>query len=415
MSARQSCFMILKEICIQKRYSNLVLQKQLEHVAPKDKGLITQIVYGTLQNYRYCHYQWTPYVEKMKNEEVALLLDMSVYQLLFMDKVPAYAIINDAVEITKKRINARYANLVNAVLHKVDTNPRRKPKGSKEEILAIETSHPTWIVKMWAAQYGYETTEKICFSNLQIKPVCARVNTLKTTREALLKEEPLFSPGKVCEDALIYHGNNLAATSYYQEGLVSIQDEASQMVAGLVDPQPGERILDVCSAPGTKACHMAQRMQNEGLILCGDIHPHRVELIKEGAKRLGITCMEAKLMDATQLEGLQEESFDRVLCDVPCSGYGVLANKSDIKYHMNSNDMDTLIPLQKTILNKAATMVKPGGVLVYSTCTLNKKENEKQIETFLKTNEEFTLEHMETVFPYQYESDGFFMAKLIKR
>lgn len=415
MSARQSCFMILKEICIKKGYSNIVLQKKLDMVSAKDKGLITQIVYGMLQNYRFCRFQWESYVKKMDNEEVALLLDMSVYQLLFMDKVPSYAIINDAVEITKHNINSRYAKLVNAVLHKVDQNQILQPTGKPEEVLAIQTSHPTWLVKMWVAQYGYEITEKICQSNLEIKPVTARVNTLKTTRDALLEKESLFEKGLISKDALIYHGHHLTATQEYQDGLISIQDEASQLVAYLLDPQPNDHILDVCSAPGTKACHMAQLMNDEGSILCGDIHEHRVELIKEGAKRLGITCIQAKQMDATVLDELKENSFDRVLCDVPCSGYGVLANKSDIKYHMNGNDMDTLIPLQKKILSRGAEMVKNNGVLVYSTCTLNKKENEKQIESFLKDHEDFTLVHMETVFPFQYQSDGFFMAKLIRK
>lgn len=415
MSARGTCFSILKEICIQKRYSNLVLQKKLEHIEGKDKGLVTQIVYGTLQNYRYCRFQWESYVNKMDNKEVALLLDMSVYQMLFMDKVPSYAIINDAVEITKRKINGRYGNLVNAVLHKVDKAGRKEPSGKKEQVLAIKTSHPDWIVSMWIAQYGYEAAEKICESNLEIKPVTARVNTLKTNAKALMETEPLFVKGHVASNALHYQGNHLAATTYYQDGLVSIQDEASQLVADLVDPQPGEKILDVCSAPGTKACHMAELMKDEGEILCGDIHEHRVELIKEGADRLGISCIKAAVMDATKLLDLEEESFDRVLCDVPCSGYGVLANKSDIKYHMNSTDMDTLIPLQKEILQKAGIMVKPGGVLVYSTCTLNKKENEKQIEHYLKTHEEFTLVSQETVFPFTYQSDGFFMAKMEKK
>lgn len=413
MNARMISFQILKGICIQKGYSNLVLQKKLEIANEKDKGLITQIVYGTLQNYRYCRYQWAGFVKKMEHEEIALLLDMSIYQMLFMDKVPAYAIINDAVNIAKK-INGRYANLVNAVLHKADQQKAREVKGKKEEVLAIETSHPNWLVKMWIKQYGYEITEKICRSNLEIKPVTARVNTLKTSKEALLKQEPLFETGSACKDALIYHGSNLAATSYFQEGLISIQDEASQLVAYYVDPKPGMRVLDTCSAPGTKATHMAQLMHDEGEILCGDIHEHRVHLIEEGAKRLAITCMKAQVMDATQLHDVTGE-FDRVLCDVPCSGYGVLANKSDIKYHMQSSDMDTLIPLQQQILSCASEKVKTDGILVYSTCTLNKKENEKQIETFLKNHDNFILENQQTVFPFIYHSDGFYMAKLRRR
>ena len=413
MKARMISFNILKEICIQKGYSNLVLQKKLELAQEKDKGFITQIVYGTLQNYRYCRYQWVDFVKKMDHEEIALLLDMSVYQMIFMDKVPSYAIINDAVDIAKK-INGRYANLVNAVLHKVDKQKVKEVVGKKEEVLAIKTSHPTWLVNMWIKQYGYDIAEKICFSNLEIKPVTARVNTLKISKQELLEKEPLFQAGNVSEDALIYHGSHLAATSYFKEGFVSIQDEASQMVAYLLDPKPGMRVLDTCSAPGTKATHIAQLMQDEGEILCGDIHEHRVHLIEEGAKRLDITCMKAVVMDATTLENI-EGTFDRVLCDVPCSGYGVLANKSDIKYHMESSDMDTLIPLQQKILNCACEKVKQDGVLVYSTCTLNKKENEKQIEAFLSTHEDFILEEQKTIFPFEYQSDGFFMAKLRRK
>lgn len=413
MKVRDVSYQLLKKICIEQQYSNLVLRKELDVLEGKDKGLATSIIYGTLQNYRSCRYQWVSYVTSMPQEDVCLLLDMSVYQLLWMDKLPSYAVINEAVAIAKKR-SPRFAKLVNAVLHKVDTAGKLPITGSKEEVLAIETSHPTWLVKMWCAQYGYDTTEQICRSDLNIKPTIARVNTLKTTKDQLLQED-VFEAGKVSKDALIYHGTNLAATSWYQDGLLSIQDEASQLVAYLLDPQPQERILDACSAPGTKSCHLASLMQNQGEIICGDIHEHRVALIEEGAQRLGITILKAMQLDAAVLEGFQPQSFDRVLCDVPCSGYGVLANKSDIKYHMDSSDMDTLIPLQKSILSRCSEMVKPGGILVYSTCTLNKKENEKQVEAFLKEHEAFTLLSSETIFPFTYESDGFFMAKLSRK
>ena len=205
---------------------------------------------------------------------------------------------------------------------------------------------------------------------------------------------------------------SLAATPWYAQGLLSIQDEASQLIARIVDPQKGEQILDVCSAPGTKANHMAELMQNDGSIVCGDIHEHRVELIREGAARLGITILKPQVMDATELKEVEGILFDRVLCDVPCSGYGVLARKSDIKVHMQSGDMDTLIPIQKAILAKSAEHVKEHGILVYSTCTLNKKENEKQVQAFLKEHENFTLIEERTIFPYTAHTDGFYMAKL---
>ena len=390
MNAREIAFSMLKDICLHNTYSNLLLRKELNKAKEQDKGLITQIVYGTLQNYRLCRYQWEDLVKKLPSDDICVLLDMSIYQLFYMDKVPAYAIINEAVEITKKSIHPKMAKMVNAVLHQAERRKEREVIGNEVKMLAIKTSHPEWIVSMWKAQYGI------------------------TSKEKLLAQDERFHEGYMSKDALLYDGS-IAETSSYEQGLISIQDEASQLIARIVDPQPDEEILDVCSAPGTKANHMAELMQNKGHIVCGDLHPHRVELIREGAKRLGITIMEPMVMDATELAEIKGQMFDRVLCDVPCSGYGVLARKSDIKYHMKSEDMDTLIPIQKKILSKSAEHVKPNGILVYSTCTLNKKENEKQIQAFLKEHDDFMLVEERTIFPFEAHSDGFYMAKLQRK
>lgn len=414
MNAREIAFSMLKDICLHNTYSNLLLRKELNKAKEQDKGLITQIVYGTLQNYRLCHYQWEDLVKKLPSDDICVLLDMSIYQLFYMDKVPAYAIINEAVEITKKSIHPKMAKMVNAVLHQAERRKEREVIGNEVKMLAIKTSHPEWIVSMWKAQYGMDVAEKICYANMETKPNAARVNTWKTSKEKLLAQDERFHEGYMSKDALLYDGS-IAETSSYEQGLISIQDEASQLIARIVDPQPDEEILDVCSAPGTKANHMAELMQNKGHIVCGDLHPHRVELIREGAKRLGITIMEPMVMDATELAEIKGQMFDRVLCDVPCSGYGVLARKSDIKYHMKSEDMDTLIPIQKKILSKSAEHVKPNGILVYSTCTLNKKENEKQIQAFLKEHDDFMLVEERTIFPFEAHSDGFYMAKLQRK
>lgn len=414
MNAREIAFSMLKDICLHNTYSNLLLRKELNKAKEQDKGLITQIVYGTLQNYRLCRYQWEDLVKKLPSDDICVLLDMSIYQLFYMDKVPAYAIINEAVEITKKSIHPKMAKMVNAVLHQAERRKEREVIGNEVKMLAIKTSHPEWIVSMWKAQYGMDVAEKICYANMETKPNAARVNTWKTSKEKLLAQDERFHEGYMSKDALLYDGS-IAETSSYEQGLISIQDEASQLIARIVDPQPDEEILDVCSAPGTKANHMAELMQNKGHIVCGDLHPHRVELIREGAKRLGITIMEPMVMDATELAEIKGQMFDRVLCDVPCSGYGVLARKSDIKYHMKSEDMDTLIPIQKKILSKSAEHVKPNGILVYSTCTLNKKENEKQIQAFLKEHADFMLVEERTIFPFEAHSDGFYMAKLQRK
>ena len=411
MNARAYAFALLKEICIDEGYSNLLLRNKLQSVDPKDKALVTQIVYGTLQNYRLVRYQWQSYVKKEPCKEVALLLDMSVYQLLYMDKMPAYAVIDEAVRITKKNIHPRFSALVNAVLRQVERNGKRELEGNAIEQLALETSHPTWLVAMWKAQYGWQECEKICHSDLEIRKQCVRVNTMKASVEELLASGE-FAKGSLAEDALYYLGNDIIHSNYYKQGLISIQDEVSQLVAQYVDPQPQERILDVCSAPGTKACHIAERMGDKGSIVCGDIHAHRVELIKNGARRLQLQSIQAQVMDATSLKEIEGVMFDRVLCDVPCSGYGVLARKSDIKYHAKSTDMDTLIPLQQQILQSASKHVVKDGILVYSTCTLNKKENEKQVAAFLAQHEEFECLQQQTIFPYTHHSDGFYIAKL---
>lgn len=411
MKTREKAWHLLCDICLDGTYSNLALRQQLGSFNRVDRSFITHIVYGTLQNYRMLRYQWEALVKKEPKETIAILLDMSIYQLFYMDKVPSYAIVDEAVQLAKTQ-GAGYGKLVNALLRKVMKRGLCRAKGTPEEVLSIETSHPLWLIRMWNAQYGEDICRKICTYNGNVHVPAARVNTLKISKEELLHEDPLFQNGRLCEDALRYAGGSLAETDLYREGKIAIQDEASQMVAVLLDPQPGERILDVCSAPGTKTTHIAQKMRDEGVIIAGDIHEHRLELVKEGAARLGISIINTRLMDATLLLDVTEASFDRVLCDVPCSGYGVLSRKSDIKYHMRSTDMDELIPLQRKILHRASFMVKEDGVLVYSTCTLNKKENEKQIEDFLKNHSDFELLQEQTIFPFAYDCDGFYMAKL---
>ena len=410
MDQRTIAYECLCAVMIRKEYSNLTLRHALRQVEGRKRPYITQLFYGTLENYRCVRYQWEDLVAKQPKDSICVLMDMAVYELLWMHTKP-YALINETIKLAKGRF-ASASGMINALLRKVEQRGKRDLPKDGDEALSIQTSHPLWLIRMWNAQYGKAVCEQICKADMLPRKGCGRVNTLKTSRAELLKRDPRFSCGSIGNDSITYDQGNLADTMWYQNGWITIQDKASQLVAPFLDPQPLERILDVCSAPGTKATHMAQLMNNQGEILCGDIHPHRVALIEEGAKRMGITCIKAKCMDATRLSDLKEGSFDRVLCDVPCSGYGTLSRKSDIKYHMQSSDMDTLIPLQASILARSCQMVKPNGYLVYSTCTLNKKENEKQIASFLKAQEQFILVKEQTIFPFAYGSDGFYMAKL---
>jgi 16S rRNA (cytosine967-C5)-methyltransferase len=413
MKARKFAYQALCEIILKKTYSNLYLKEHLNKVDEKDRALASNIVYGTLQNHRYVRYQWEYLAKNPVKKEVAILLDMSVYQLLYLENVPSYAILNEAVDLAKKS-EAKMGSFVNGVLRNVMRNGKRGLPKDEMEALSIRYSYPLWLLKMWSAQYGNELMLRTVHAFQQVQRNSVRVNRMKASPQQLIDTGD-FEKGRMCEDALFYIGDApLATTAYYLEGMVSMQDEASMMVARIMNPKANDKVLDMCSAPGSKACHMAELMHDEGVVVCCDIHPHRVELIRAGAKRLHLKSLQPMVNDATKLEHLQPQSFDRVLCDVPCSGYGVLGRKSDIKLHMESSDMDTLIPLQYDILKQGALMLKPQGVLVYSTCTLNKKENEKQIERFMKEHPNFKLLGMKTIFPHQCQSDGFFIAKLRK-
>ena len=374
MKARKFAYQALCEIILKKTYSNLYLKEHLNKVDEKDRALASNIVYGTLQNHRYVRYQWEYLAKNPVKKEVAILLDMSVYQLLYLENVPSYAILNEAVDLAKKS-EAKMGSFVNGVLRNVMRNGKRGLPKDEMEALAIRYSYPLWLLKMWSAQYGNELMLRTVHAFQQVQRNSVRVNRMKASPQQLIDTGD-FEKGRMCEDALFYIGDApLATTSYYLEGMVSMQDEASMMVARIMNPKANDKVFDMCSAPGSKACHMAELMLDEGVVVCCDIHPHRVELIRAGAKRLHLKSLQPMVNDATKLEHLQPQSFDRVLCDVPCSGYGVLGRKSDIKLHMESSDMDTLIPLQYDILKQGALMLKPQGVLVYSTCTLNKKEN----------------------------------------
>lgn len=415
MEARAKAHSLLCDIVLGGKYSNLLLRKELADVDPKDKGLITNLVYGTMQNSLYLRYSWEKYVDISISPDMALLMDMSIYQFLFMDKLPEYAIVNEAVNIASRVHHGKYKAMINAMLRRFLREGKREIEGNEAEQLSLRTSHPLWLIKMWEKQYSYEIAKKICEDNQGISHQCARVNTKVTSKAGIMAQNEDFTDGNLSRDALVYLGGNIANTKEYLTGLVSIQDEASQCVAFFLDPQKDESILDMCAAPGTKTCHIATLMDNVGEVIALDVHEHRVQLIEQAAARLGMSIVKPWCLDARKVaEEFEESSFDRVLVDAPCTGYGVLKRKSDIKVHMKPNDMDEIIALQKELLNEAAKMVKIKGTLVYSTCTINKKENEKQREAFLASHENYEMVEEKMIFPFEYDTDGFYMAKFIR-
>lgn len=389
----------LDEVVNKEVYSNLYLRNHLHEVSERDRALATRIFYGTIQNYRYCRACWSKFVENKVNDKMDVLLTMSTYQLLFLDKVPSYAIVNDAVNIAK-RINVKYAGLTNAVLHKV--------KHIETKDVALKYSLPDWLYKMWVSQYGQEQALIMAKASVNILPLYVRRNVLKTEVEDFSSSEFIC----VKDPLYIYTQNDYFHHPYYQKGYMSAQDEGSFAIAKFVDPKENEKILDCCAAPGTKTMAMAEMMYNKGHIDSFDLHAHRKDLIESDAKRLGIDTVHAGVQDATKFKS--SVLYDRILCDVPCSGYGVLSRKPDIKLRMLPEDMDTLIPLQYAILNNVCQYVKEGGFIVYSTCTMNKKENEKQIQRFLKEHDMFRLVDEVNIFS-DSKQDGFYMAKLVRK
>ena len=411
--ARIVALEVLLKYCNDQSYLNITLNEYLQNsnLSRSDKDLATKIVYGTVQNKIYLEYQLEPYLhdKRVKNREKI----MSLYQLIFLDKIPQYAIIDEAVKLAKRK-NIYAGKFVNAILRNYLRNGKRNIDENDElKRLSIETSHPLWMVKMLTKQYGIEITKKICFHDNTVPNRAARVNTLKISKEELLKDSH-FINGNLAFDALLYKAGNIAETRYFKTGLVTIQDESSQLVAPLLDPQEGDLVLDMCCAPGSKTTHLAALMENQGTIIACDLFEHKIKLVETNLERLGVKNVKLYVKDATTLkDDYSKETFDKILLDAPCSGLGVMKRKPEIKYH-DSSAMDTIIPLQTKLLDNAYYLLKNNGKMVYSTCTINKKENEQMIKQFLDKYPDMKIIEEKKILPYVYDSDGFYMCKLEK-
>lgn len=407
------------DILMKYKQENSYLNIELNHVLNKhelskeDKDLITRIVYGTVQNEIYLDYQLASYIKtKIKKYDHMVLL-MSLYQLIFLTKIPDYAIINEAVNLVKHKGGKYRSQVVNAILRNFLRQGCIDIEGTEEEKLSISTSTPLWLVKMLIKQLGKETTQKVLASYHEVPTLAARVNTLKTSRNEILKNYDL-QVGYLSQDAILFKSGNIANTDLFKQGLVSVQDESSQMVALLLNPAKHSRVLDMCSAPGSKTTHLSAIMENTGMIEAIDLYEHKIQLIQNNAKRLNATNIHAQAYDSTKLTDLfEKESFDSILLDGPCSGLGVIRRKPEIKY-LPSTNMDEIIVLQRKLLENAYLLLKKGGHLVYSTCTINKKENQLQVIDFIKHHQDMKVVEERLVLPFEYHSDGFYMCKMKK-
>ena len=425
-------------------FSHLLLHKEInsKKLNPKDEALLTQIVYGTLERKLTLDYYLEGFVNQKKKPEawVQILLRMSVYQMVYLDKIPDHAIIHEAVEIAKERSHKGIQSFVNGVLRNVQRNGVPDLANIKDatERLSIETSHPLWLVEHWIDSYGFETTEAICQANLAEKPIAVRVQPLKISREQAIQklESQGFSvqPSTLSEQGLIIEKGNILNSDIFHDGMITIQDQSSMLVGDLLKAESGMTVLDSCSAPGGKATHIAEKMGDKGTIHAHDLHKKKVNLITEKAEILGLSIIEAEQGDARKLKEIYEKaSFDRILVDAPCSGLGVIGSKPEIKYEKTAADIENLQKIQLDILHSVAGLLKSDGLMIYSTCTVVPEENEEVVKQFLEMNPNFAvdadffnelpaeLDHSQGVteyglqlFPQTHQTDGFFLTRLKK-
>ncbi len=436
---------VLLQIEKNQAYSNLLLNQTVKRTQldPRDVGLLTEIVYGTVQRRDTLDFFLQPFIKKglhSLEDWVKVLLRLSVYQLVYLDRVPERAVVHEAVAIAKGRGHKGISGMVNGVLRSLlrEGVPETATIQDKTKRLAVETCFPQWLVARWEKQYGFETTKAMCETSLQPPLVTVRVNRMKASVDealaALTAEGLLVKKGVLSPDALIIEKGNVFQTSTYARGLVTAQDESSMLVARAVGAKSGMTVLDACAAPGGKTTHLAELMNDDGHILSFDLHEHKVKLIREQAERLGLMNVEAKALDSRKIaDYLNDERFDRILVDAPCSGLGVIRRKPDIKWTKSEKDITAIQAIQQTILEAVAPFLKVGGTLVYSTCTVDQAENEQTVRLFLQNHPEFTLDSslrerlpykvindrytdgIITILPQDFGTDGFFIASLQKK
>ncbi len=420
---RKTAFDVLLEIERDGAYSNLALNRFAEERNIENTSFLRELVYGVLENRILLDYYLNSLIVKgMKKVKIreATILRMGLYQLIFMDSVPDYAAINESVNLAKKLCRGR-EGFINGVLRgyvkKKNLIELPSKEDSFEEYLSVRYSFPRWIIDMWKAQYGSALCEEILKATNQRPPLSIRVNTLKTDRATLkgILEDRGFEvrEGTFSDRILHVKGSGLLSMEEYKNGFFSVQDEASVMAAEMLDAKSGDLVIDVCAAPGGKTAAIAEIMENRGTIKAFDIYEHKLEIIRNQAKRLGITIITPQLTDGRTGDDSLNEKADKVLVDALCSGLGVIRRKPEIKYK-EEEDLSQLICIQRDILERAAEYVKPGGTMVYSTCTINKEENHNQAQRFLRCHGEFELAEEKQFLPVD-GTDGFFICKMIKR
>lgn len=425
---REIAFEALNKIEKEGAYSNIALDSLLSKSSAdtRDRSFVSGLFYGVIERKITLDYQISLYLSKPINKlkpEVLTVLRMGAYQLLFMDKVPSSAAVNESVKIAKNNGLSFASGFINAVLRKIDQNGLKLPENEEvSEYLSVKYSCPQWLINKWIKEYGREDTEGILNSTLGACDNYIKINNVLIGEDDLisvLNEEGIKAEKTKIDGCLKidFCGKSVEKLDSFKKGYFHVQDAACQLCVKALKTKPGNIVFDLCAAPGGKSYSIAENMNNEGRVLSFDIHNHRVELIKKGAERLGLTCVEAMKGDATVYND-KLGTADAVLCDVPCSGFGIIGKKPEIKYK-DPDETKMLPQIQSDILSNGSSYVKIGGRLVYSTCTLSHSENQKVCKRFLEQNknfrsvkplEEYSEEYFITLMPHKDHTDGFFIA-----
>jgi 16S rRNA (cytosine967-C5)-methyltransferase len=439
--ARDAALRTLYRVLREGVYSNIALKEELdkEGLERLDKALVTEIVNGTLRNLARIDWIMSLFIKTKRMEPwIEDIIRCGIYQIMFLDRVPDSAICNESAELSRKYGHEGTVKFVNGVLRNISRSKEKLEYPDKSKnialFLSVFYSHPEWMVRKWIKDYGVEFTESLLKANNEKPSFTIRCNRLRINKKelmAVLLEEGIeCADGSYNEEAIhIKRTSSIEDKESFKKGYYQVQDESSMLVAHIVDPKPEDRILDMCSAPGGKTTHMAELMENRGEILARDIHRHKLRLVEQNCVRLGVSIVRTELHDAMVLDGDSINKFDKVLLDAPCSGLGVLRRKPDLRWKKEPESFRDLAEMQKMMLKMASGYVKPGGKLIYSTCTLNKTENFEVVRNFLSNNSQFRLEsiigqvpkklkhesacegYME-LYPNVHGTDGFFVAKM---
>lgn len=430
VNTRELILDILMEVTEHQGYSHIILRDVLNkyaYLSRQERAFIARISEGTLERMLEMDMILNQFsktkVKKMK-PVIRNILRMSVYQIKYMDSVPDSASCNEAVKLAVRRGLGGLKGFVNGVLRNISRNKDqiRYPLEEKEpeEYLSVTCSVPLWIVQQWTQEYGYDRTKQMCQSFLKSAPLSIRTNLQQTTpqhlKEKLEKEGVSVEENPEFSYAFFISGyDRLDALETFREGLFSVQDMASMYVAEAADVQPGAYVIDVCAAPGGKSMHLAEKLQGTGMVEARDLTEYKVDLMEENIARCQLKNMKAVQWDATMKDADSVEKADVVIADLPCSGLGVMGRKPDIRYRVTPEDVQALAALQRKILSVVQEYVKPGGTLVYSTCTVTRAENDGNVQWFGEQYPEFQFENMRQLYPGEGRHDGFFIAKWKKQ